>query len=264
MKQFIEKYKFICIFILIMNFNISIESIYPQILSTDSEGNILEGYSNDWNFDISHYSNILKYKKFFFPPVYKDSGYVLIDDPVSMFSEVDRNTVSLSWIASNLNTMDFLIERKSTISENWEEIGRVEYDNNSSLETKYKFVDHNVEDGIYQYRLKYSDDKYIQYYGLPNFVITKGKDVFEFYPAYPNPVNEKVTVSFYIPEKDIVSIFFLNGKDTSYILKHEPQERGFYKLTVDKKSLGFENEIKRLYINCKFCDKKKNFGDIQF
>ena len=125
MKQFIEKYKFICIFILIMNFNISIESIYSQFLSTDSEGNILEGYAKDWNFDISHYSNFLKYKKYFFPPVYKDSGYVLIDDPVSMFSEVDRNTVSLSWIASNLNTLDFLIERKSTISENWEEIGRV-------------------------------------------------------------------------------------------------------------------------------------------
>jgi len=100
------------------------------------------------------------------------------------------------------------------------------------------------------------------------FVINYPKHT-EFYPAFPNPVSEYVTFSFYLPKKDIVSLYFLNdnninNKDTIYILDHEPQERGYYKVTIDKESLGFDNETKRLYIDCESCDKKKNFGDVQF
>ncbi|MBK8551919.1 MAG: hypothetical protein IPL53_12960 [Ignavibacteria bacterium] len=120
-------------------------------------------------------------------------------------------------------------------------------------------------DGITIYRLKHYSNGEFNYHNLNNFVaITNYKKDFEFYPVYPNPVSDKFKVRVFLSGKDTVSLYFLNGKDTTYILNHEPQERGFYKLTVYKKSLGFENEIKRLYINCKSCDKKKNFGDIQF
>ncbi len=54
------------------------------------------------------------------------------------------------------------------------------------------------------------------------------------------------------------------GNDKTYLLNHEPQERGFYKMTADKEKYGFENEVKRLYIPCNSCNKKKNFGDIKF
>lgn len=236
----------------------------PTILKTDNEGNILGGDMSDWDFVISSYDNFKNYNQYFFPPKYKDSGYIYIGDPESMFSEINGNTVTLSWIATKLDTKEFIIERKNLKSETWEKIGKVDSEGYSNLETEFKFVDHNIEDGIYNYRLKYSYEGYDEYYNLPHFVIAKEKDDFEFYPAFPNPVVNTFNISFYLPVKDIVSIYFLNDKDTSYILDHEPQERGFYKLTIDKNSLGFENEIKRLFINCKYCNNKKNYGDIQF
>lgn len=269
MKNYTNKYKDMFVFVFIIVIFILINSrIYSQsdntILITNDSGEILGGDRKDWDFDFSLYKNFLDYSEFFYPPSYKDSGYVLTGETQALFSEINGNTVKLSWSASNLDIKEFRIERKNVISEIWEDIGKTESDGYSSLETEFKFVDHNIDNGIYLYRLKWYDREYVQYYALPNMVIIKEKDYFEFYPVYPNPVTEKVTISFYIPKKDIVSLFFLNRKDTTYILNHEPQERGFYKLTVDKKTLGFENETKRLYINCKSCDKKKNFGDIQF
>ena len=234
------------------------------ILKTDKEGNILGGDMSDWDYVISSYDNFKNYNQYFFPPKYKDSGYIYIGDPESMFSEINGNTVTLSWIATKLDTKEFIIERKNLKSETWEKIGKVDSEGYSNLETEFKFVDHNIEDGIYQYRLKYSYEGYEEYYNLPHLVIAKEIDDFEFYPAFPNPVANTFNVSFYLPKKDIVSIYFLNEKDTTYILDHEPQERGFYKLTIDKNSLGFENEIKRLFIKCKYSNKKKNYGDIQF
>ena len=243
------------------------------ILKTDSLGNILGGDLNDWNFSQKNYSDMKKYIFKFRRPFHKNDIIPvpgLADEPFT--AENSGNNVILKWFTtSELENKGFYVERNETNNRNdkdhWLELGFIKGNRNSNRENRYQFIDTEVETGAtYLYRLKQVSFKNeIDFHSLPGEVfVMKYPGQFEFYPAYPNPVTDKVTFSFYVPKKDVVCLFFLNEKDTTYILDHEPQERGFYKLTIDKKSLGFENEIKRLYINCKTCDKKRNFGDIQF
>jgi hypothetical protein len=229
-------------------------------------GNILGGDMNDWNFDSNNYNYILKQE---FYEMYNNPDKIYTGETQSFFSDVKNNSVILTWFTSiEVNCKGFDVERSTGVNENpaWKIIGYVKGHGNSESLITYKYLDKNLPDGKYRYRLKqiFTNGEF-EYYILPNSVtITNYEKVFEFYPVYPNPVSDKITVRAFLAEKDTLSLYFVNSKDTTYILNHEPQERGFYKLTIDKKSLGFENEIKRLYIDCKTCDKKRNFGDIQF
>lgn len=245
------------------------------ILITDSEGNILGGDTNDWDLTNKNYTEIQKYIFMFQRPFFKNEPHpavVGLEEPFSF--EVYNNLVILKWFTSaEIDNKGFYVERTETNlndrNDHWIELGFVKGYGNSDKERSYKFIDNKVKAGIkYKYRLKQvSLTNEIEYHQLPQEVLVINyPNHFEFYPAFPNPVIENVTFSFYVPKKDIVSLFFLNdnNKDTTYILDHERQERGYYKVTIDKESLGFDNETKRLYIDCESCDKKKNFGDVQF
>lgn len=268
------------IFITILFF--SLNSAYSQnadnknssdktILRTDSVGNILGGDMKYWDFDENNYDEIQEYNYMFGRPFYKGDPIPVTgfqDEPFSF--EIDGHDVILKWsTATEIDNKGFYVERKEfnsmSIDKQWMELGFVKGYGSSEKERKYEVIDKDLGNGKYNYRLKQiSFNNEFQYHNLNSEVfMINYPSQFEFYPAYPNPVSDKVNISFYLPKKDVVSLFFING-DTTYILDHEPQERGFYKLTIDKNSLGFENEIKRLYIDCKSCNKKRNFGDIQF
>lgn len=271
-----------------MVFIITCDSIYSQsndtgfisdktILQTDSEGNILGGDEKDWSFSKKNYKDIHKFIMEFATPFYKGAILTMSGVLEPITAEVEDQKVILKWItAAEIDNKGFYVERTETNfndrNDQWIEVGFVKGYGNSDKPRSYKFIDNKVKAGIkYKYRLKQvSLTNEIEYHQLPRevFVINYPKHT-EFYPAFPNPVSEYVTFSFYLPKKDIVSLYFLNdnninNKDTIYILDHEPQERGYYKVTIDKESLGFDNETKRLYIDCESCDKKKNFGDVQF
>lgn len=236
------------------------------ILRTDNYGNILGGDLRDWDFDNKNYEYILLQE---FYEMYNNPDKIYIGEEKSFIFDVKNNSVRLTWFTSvELNCKGFEVER-NTVSDktsDWKTVGYIKGNGNSERLITYNYIDKNLSDGKYRYRLKqiFSNEEY-EYHVLSNPVtITNFEKMFEFYPVYPNPVSEKFIVRVFLSEKDTVSLYFVNGNDTTYILNHEPQVRGFYKLTVDKKTLGFENEIKRLYINCKTCDKKRYFGDIQF
>lgn len=244
-----------------------------SILRTDNQGNLLGGDMEDWNFDKKTYDEIQKNNFMFRSPLFKNEPVPVaygLDEPFT--SEIEDKNVILRWFTSSeVDNKVFYVERKNINAANsdqqWNELGFVKGNGNSDKESIYKFIDDDVQIGDrYMYRLKqFSFKDESEYHYLPEEVIVMNYPKrFEVYPAYPNPVSDKATISFYLPKKEVLNIFFQNGKDTIYILDYYPQLKGFYKLTIDKKSLGFENEIKRLYINCKSCDKKKNFGDIKF
>jgi len=242
--------------------NLQVDS---TILITDSLGNILGGDTSDWDFVNDNYKDILRKG---FASMYNNPDKIYGGEASSFFSEVIDKTVMLTWFTGKeIICKGFDIERTKGTEQNsdWEKVDFVKCID-KPISMTYKYFDENLPDGVYRYRLKQiSANGNFEYHVLPNEVVMTNYDkVFEFYPAYPNPVADKFTVSVFLSQKDTVSLYFLNGKDSIYILNHEPQQRGFYELTVDTKTLGFENEIARLYINCESCSKKKNFGDIQF
>lgn len=220
---------------------------------------------DDWDFDYKNYEYVQKQE---FYEMYNNSDKIYIPEEQSFFSEVNKNSIILKWFTSReTNCKGFDVERAGyEQNSDWKKVGFVKGNGNSNSLLEYSYTDKNLLNGKYRYRLKHvSTNGEYEYHNLPNEVtITNYEKSFEFYPVYPNPVSGKFTVSIFLSKKDTVSLYFIHGIDTTYILNHEPQERGFYTLTIDKKSLGFENEIKRLYINCKSCNKTNNFGDIQF
>lgn len=240
------------------------------IMRTNSLGNILGGDMNDWDFNLTIYKETIS-KEYFQTPVFKDSVYIYTPMYSSFTSDVQNNSVILNWFTNaEKDLKGFYIQRARKMSEQdelqWKDLEFIEGKGTSEETRKYEYIDKALKTGIYRYRLKaiYLKDNF-QYFELSSEVVIKQYlSKFQFYPAYPNPVISTSTISFFLPKKDTVSLFFLNDVDTIYILDHEPQEKGFYKLTIDKNSLGYKNVIKRLYISCKSCRKEKNFGDIQF
>jgi len=237
------------------------------ILRTDSVGNILGGDLTDWNFDKNYYSYFLKYKEFFYRPFIQSEPHPA-EMPAPIFSEIEADNAKITWHTEREKDFKkFVIERKSMLESDWIKVGSVSAQGYSNSKINYKFIDRRLPVGVYAYRLKlyYLNDKYsYEYSNMPSLVFIKSPKYFQFYPPYPNPVKDTINFSFYLPKKDIVSLYFVSGTDTTFVLHHDRQENGYYKLTLDKKSLGFENEIKRLFIDCESCGKKKNFGDIQF
>ena len=248
--------------------NVEIDS---TILRTDSRGNILGGDMSDWDFDSNSYKEIQEKMDVFVSP-YNGEPMPAVGE--SFYYEIEGSNVILSWFtAREIECKGYEIERTQTFGSKalWDKVGFVKGNGNSNEDHKYEFTDKNLNKGSYNYRLKqvsFKDE--IEYYNLSYDVIMNDLTMmrqpkyFQFYPEYPNPVVQKLNICFYVPKMEVVSLFFINGKDTVYILDHMQQKKGFYKFSIDKKSLGFENEINRLYIECESCNKKKNFGDIQF
>lgn len=248
--------------------NVEIDS---EILRTDSRGNILGGDMSDWDFDNINYKEIQEKMDMFVSP-YNGEPMPAVGE--SFYYEIDGDNVILVWFtAREIECKGYEIERTQTFGSKalWDKVGFVKGNGNSQDEHKYKFTDKNLKKGNYYYRLKqvsFKDE--VEYFNLSNDVIMndltmmRQPKLFQFYPEYPNPVMNTLHICFYVPKRDVVSLFFINGKDTVYILDHMQQKKGFYKFSIDKKSLGFENGIKRLYIECESCNKKKNFGDVQF
>jgi len=266
---------FLC-FLIISNFILTINYVYSQsgtndssidktILRTDSVGNILGGDLTDWNFDKSYYHYFQKYKDFFYRPFIESEPHTL-EMPPPIFSKVEIDNAKITWHTEREKDFrEFVIERKSMLESEWIKVGSVPSQGYSMTRIDYEFIDRRLPDGVYTYRIKlYSLNNEYSYNNMPSLVFIKSPEHFQFYPPYPNPVKDTISFSFYLPKKDIVSLYFVSGTDTTFVLNHDRQENGFYKLVIDKKSLGFENEIKRLYIDCESCVKKKNFGDIQF
>ncbi|MEO8664457.1 MAG: hypothetical protein ABI462_03085 [Ignavibacteria bacterium] len=248
-----------------MNNKIKSAKIDSAILITDSVGNIIGGDTSDWDFNSKNYQIFLKDE---FPRTNELDGPI-IPETKSFFSEVKKKSVILTWYtAREIDCEGFDVERTQEIGTDahWKKVAFVKGSGNSKKTIWYKYTDKNLPNGNYLYRLKQiSTDGETEYFNLSEDVaITSHEKIFDFYPVYPNPVSDKFTIRVYSSEDDTLSLYFIKGNDTTYAVDHEPQEKGFYKLTLNKETLGFENETVRLYIDCESCDKKKNFGDIQF
>lgn len=126
-------------------------------------------------------------------------------------ANVNGNDVLLSWMTiSELNNKGFEIQRLKEKSETeWATIGFVSGKGTTSEKNYYSYVDRNLSNGEYLYRIKQIDfdgtykifNEILVVVGLPNN--------FALEQNYPNPFNPATKIKFSIPAS--------NGKSESFV-----------------------------------------------
>lgn len=172
-----------------------------------------------------------------------------IDNPLPV--ELSSFTVSvingkakLTWSTSTeINNYGFDIERNllanGKTSEDWTKIGFVRGNGNSNSIKYYSFIDNQIENGNYSYRLKQidNDGKY-EYSSAVNIDLGLPKE-FTLYQNYPNPFNPITKIKFSLPAAAFVrlKVYNLLGEEVQTIVD-EHKEAGTYSVNFNAKDLN--------------------------
>jgi len=161
--------------------------------------------------------------------VYRTEGRTVPVELVSFNAEVNDNNVLLWWITgSEVNNRGFEVERVLSTEygvERWEKIGFVEGYGTTTESKFYSFVDENVSNGIYLYRLKQVDfDGSFEY---SNIIEVEVSTFTAYYLSqnYPNPFNAETNIDYIISEKTFVniSLYDVTGKTVKEFVNEEKQ-----------------------------------------
>ena len=142
--------------------------------------------------------------------------------------------VQLNWTtATELNNQRFEIERKSEA--NWVKIGFVPGNGTTTEPRDYSFIDNNVPNGIYTYRLKqldfggnfaYSNEVTVEVEHTPNG--------YSLSQNYPNPFNPTTKIKYSVPVDGSINISVYNvlGEKVAEVVSGF-HNAGSYQVTFD-------------------------------
>ena len=165
---------------------------------------------------------------------------------------IKQLVVTLNWItATELNNSGFEIERSSHTERSrsmtdWEIIGFVRGNGTTSETHSYSFVDRNISDGKYSYRLKQIDFDGTFSYSNEVEVDLSQPQTFSLEQNYPNPFNPSTTIKYTIPNvalsgvegsRVILKIYDVLGNEIATLV-NENKPAGNYEVTFDAKNLS--------------------------
>lgn len=162
----------------------------------------------------------------------------------SFSATVIGKNVKLVWnTATEINNYGFEIERKQIIKQqstknNWEKIGFVFGNGNSSSPKSYSFIDDKTNSGTYSYRLKQVDNDGQFEYSKTVEVNVSGTKEFELSQNYPNPFNPATTIKYTLPQAGNVKLTLYNmlGQEIK-VLVNEMQEAGTHTIKLNASDL---------------------------
>jgi len=172
-------------------------------------------------------------------------------------ASVTGSSVSLIWsTASEINNLGFDIERKDKSSE-WEKIGFVAGYGTTTETQTYSFIDKDIRNGIYGYRLKQIDYDGTFEYSRTIEVEINIPETFELSQNYPNPFNPKTVIGYQLPVTGNVTlkVYDVLGSEVATLVD-EYREAGRYEITFDASGLASGLYIYQLKTN-KFTSTKK-------
>lgn len=149
------------------------------------------------------------------------SGFPITELPVELCSfsaDCSVRKVELNWeTATEINNYGFEVQRSKIVDKNnFETLAFVEGNGNSNSPKSYSYLDLNVEDGKYLYRLKQIDnDGAYKYSDIIEVNISTTPADFELSQNFPNPFNPSTTIKFSIPSNQYVTlkVYDLLGKE---------------------------------------------------
>jgi len=155
---------------------------------------------------------------------------------VSFSARQQGKDVTLFWeTATEVNNLGFEIERKHRAASDWEKIGFVPGEGNSSTPVSYNYRDENAMkyDGL-GYRLKQLDnDGSFEY--SPEIAVTSEKAVlpadFRLHHNFPNPFNPATRITYEIAAENFTTlrIYDLSGREIQTLV-NENQQPGKYQV----------------------------------
>lgn len=169
---------------------------------------------------------------------------VMVEDGVlpveltSFYSQIKGNAVTLNWnTTTEVKNYGFDIERKNKKG-SWKKIGFVEGAGNSNSPKSYSFIDKNVTDGVYLYRLKQIDTDGSYEYSNEIDVTIKTTDKFALKQNYPNPFNPSTKIEYSIPysENVLIKVYDVLGREVETLL-NEYKNAGTYEIEFNATEL---------------------------
>ena len=128
----------------------------------------------------------------------------------------------------------------------WEIIGFVRGNGTTSETHSYSFVDRNISDGKYSYRLKQIDFDGTFSYSNEVEADLSQPQTFSLEQNYPNPFNPSTTIKYTIPNvalsgvegsRVILKIYDVLGNEIATLV-NENKPAGNYEVTFDAKNLS--------------------------
>jgi hypothetical protein len=146
--------------------------------------------------------------------------------------------VVLNWqTATETNNRMFEVERKDVNGE-YTTVGYVNGAGTTTEKQSYSFVDKNVNNGNYTYRLKQLDFNGRFEYSNEVEVTVTGPKTFNLAQNYPNPFNPTTNISFTVPEagKVKLAVYNLIGQEVAVLVNGVVTE-GSHEVEFNAKSL---------------------------
>lgn len=180
--------------------------------------------------------------------------------PVELYSftaQAQNQKIILKWItATELNNNGFEIQRRVAESD-FATIGFVRGEGTTTNQKEYSYIDKDLTDGKYYYRLKQIDFNGTYEYSSVIEVDVRSLDDYTLEQNYPNPFNPTTTIGYVLKEKTNTKLILFNaiGEEIA-VLVNEEQEKGFHKVEFNASALASGVYFYRLQVGG-FVDMKK-------
>ena len=158
----------------------------------------------------------------------------------SFTASLSVSSVQLNWVtASEINNSGFEILRHAQNEYDWRKIGFVQGFGTTTESKSYSFIDENVREGIYKYRLKQIDfDGTCKYSDEVEIIVESTSNEFVLDQNYPNPFNPTTTINYSLKDNSQVSLKIFNtlGEEIKTLV-NEIKPAGNFQVEFDASEL---------------------------
>jgi photosystem II stability/assembly factor-like uncharacterized protein len=171
--------------------------------------------------------------------LHTNNGGVVPIELTSFIAQAENQKVILKWTtATELNNNGFEIQRRVAESD-FATVGFVRGEGTTTNQKEYSYIDKDLTDGKYFYRLKQIDYNGAYEYSNAIEVDVRSLNEYALEQNYPNPFNPVTTIGYVIKEKTTAKLILLNAIcEEVAVLVNEEQDKGFHKIDFNASTLA--------------------------
>ena len=171
--------------------------------------------------------------------LHTSNGGVVPVELTSFTAQAENQKVILNWTtATELNNNGFEIQRRVAESD-FATVAFVKGEGTTTNQKEYSFVDKDLVDGKYFYRLKQVDYNGTYEYSDVIEVDVRSLNEYDLEQNFPNPFNPTTTIGYVLKEKTNAKLILLNaiGEEVA-VLVNEEQDKGLHKIDFNANTLA--------------------------